>query len=106
MRKLFVLITFLIVGLSVSAQKVAVKTNLLYDVTTTLNVGVEFRVAPKWSIDLSGNYNPFNLGEDRKMKHWLVQPEVRYWFCEAFNGHFLALHGLGGVFRFEDFPFF
>ena len=67
MRKLFVLITFLIVGLSVSAQKVAVKTNLLYDVTTTLNVGVEFRVAPKWSIDLSGNYNPFNIGEDRKM---------------------------------------
>lgn len=102
MRKLFVLITFLIVGLSASAQKFAVKTNLLYDATTTLNLGAEFRVAPKWSIDLSGNYNPFKLGGDRKMKHWLVQPEVRYWFCEAFNGHFLALHGLGGVFNVGD----
>lgn len=44
MRKLFALITFLIAGMSVSAQKIAVKTNLLYDVTTTLNVGAEFRV--------------------------------------------------------------
>lgn len=102
MRKLFALITFLIAGMSVSAQKIAVKTNLLYDVTTTLNVGAEFRVAPKWSIDVSGNYNPFNLGDDRKMKHWLVQPEARYWFCEAFNGHFLALHALGGGFNVAD----
>ena len=102
MIKLFALITFLIAGMSVSAQKIAVKTNLLYDVTTTLNVGAEFRVAPKWSIDVSGNYNPFNLGDDRKMKHWLVQPEARYWFCEAFNGHFLALHALGGGFNVAD----
>lgn len=99
MKKTLVWILFLFVCMSVSAQKIAVKTNLLYDVTTTLNLGAEFRVAPKWTIDLSGNYNPFNLGDDRKMKHWLVQPEARYWFCEAFNGHFLALHALGGQFN-------
>ena len=102
MKKLFALITFLIAALSASAQKAAVKTNILYDVTTTLNIGVEFKVAPKWSIDLSGNYNPFDLGKDRKMKHWLVQPEARYWLCEAFNGHFLAIHALGGGFNVAD----
>lgn len=36
------------------------------------------------------------------MKHWLVQPEARYWFCEAFNGHFLALHALAGQFNVAD----
>ncbi len=102
MKRIAVWIIFLFVCLGGFAQKIAVKTNLLYDVTTTLNLGAEFRVAPKWTIDLSGNYNPFNLGNDRKMRHWLVQPEVRYWFCEAFNGHFLALHALGGQFNVAD----
>ena len=85
--------------LAASAQKVAVKTNLLYDVTTTLNVGMEFRMTPQWTVDVSGNYNPFNLGNNKKLKHWLIQPEIRYWLCESFNGHFFALHALGGSFN-------
>lgn len=50
MKRTSVWILFLFVCISVSAQKIAVKTNLLYDVTTTLNLGAEFRVAPKWTI--------------------------------------------------------
>lgn len=99
MKKAFVWILLLFVSITVSAQKIAVKTNLLYDVTTTLNIGAEFRLAPKWTLDVSGNYNPFKFGDDKKMKHWLVQPEARYWLCEAFNGHFFALHALGGQFN-------
>lgn len=55
MKKALVWIFYLFVFVSISAQKIAVKTNILYDVTTTLNIGAEFRVAPKWTIDLSGN---------------------------------------------------
>lgn len=43
------------------AQKVAVKTNLLYDATTTMNLGLEIGLGKKWSLDLSGNYNPGSL---------------------------------------------
>ena len=96
-RSLFLLM--LLFSITVSAQKIAVKTNLLYDATTTLNLGTEFRVAPRWTIDLSGNYNPFSFKNDKKMMLWLVQPEARYWLCEAFNGHFFALHALGGQFN-------
>lgn len=100
MQKLFLLVSIIMLAtFSVSAQKIAVKTNMLYDVTSTLNLGFEFAVSPKWTADLSGNYNPFNLGNDRKMKHWLVQPELRYWFCESFNGHFVAVHALVGEFN-------
>lgn len=66
MKKTLVWIFCVFVCVSVSAQKIAVKTNMLYDVTTTLNIGVEFSVAPKWTIDVSGNYNPFNLGNTRR----------------------------------------
>ena len=38
MKRTSVWILFLFVCISVSAQKIAVKTNLLYDVTTTLNL--------------------------------------------------------------------
>ena len=43
------------------AQKVAVKTNLLYDATTTMNLGLEIGLGKKWSLDLSGNYNPWKF---------------------------------------------
>ena len=78
------------------AQKAAVKTNLLYDATSTLNLGVEFGLARRWTLDVSGNYNPWTFSENRKMKHWLVQPEVRWWNCTRFSGHFVGFHALGG----------
>lgn len=28
----------------------------------------------------------------RKVKHWMVMPEFRYWLCERFNGHFFGIH--------------
>ena len=45
MRK-SVCIIFLMIGISLSAQNVAVKTNLLYDATTTFNLGAEIGLSP------------------------------------------------------------
>ena len=78
---------------TVYAQRVAIESNLLYDATTTMNLGLEIGLAPKWSLDLSANYNPWKFNDETRLRHWGVQPEFRYWFCEKFNGHFLGLHG-------------
>lgn len=32
------------------------------------------------------------------MRFWLVQPEVKYWLCEKFEGHFLGVHLHGAQF--------
>jgi hypothetical protein len=32
----------------------------------------------------------------------MVQPEVRYWFCESFNRHFVGFHLMGGVFNMSN----
>ena len=40
------------------AQKVALKSNLLYDATATMNLGLEFGLARKWTLDVPVNYNP------------------------------------------------
>lgn len=70
----------------------AVKTNALYWATTTPNLGFEVALSPKTTLDVSGNYNPWTFSDNRKLKHWLVQPEVRYWLCDRFNGHFFGIH--------------
>lgn len=97
------------------AQYFSVKTNVLYDLTATLNLGAEFRLAPRWTLDISGNYNPWTFGTSeetmKKWKHAMIQPEARYWFCESLNGHFFAFHAQGGAFNwkmqndFEGFKF-
>lgn len=81
---------------SAFGQKAAIKTNILYDATATINLGVEVGLAPRWTLDISGNYNGWTMPQDMRWKHWLVQPEARYWFCDRFAGHFIGLHALGG----------
>lgn len=76
----------------VFAQNLAVKTNGLYWLTTTPNAGVEFALSNKVTLDISGAYNPWTFKDDKKMRLWLVQPEVKYWLCEKFEGHFIGLH--------------
>lgn len=92
-------ILLVLVSLQVSAQSVSVKTNLIYDVSTTVNLGAEFGLSPKWTLDVSANYNGWTFSENKKWKHWLIQPEVRYWLCERFNGHFVGAHLLGGIYN-------
>lgn len=97
---LSILLYFLLTSsVGAMAQKLAVKTNLLYDATTTVNLGAEYRVAPKWTMEVSANYNNWNPCEDRRWKNWSVQPEARYWFCEAFGGHFVGMHVQGGKYN-------
>lgn len=75
-----------------AAQNVAIKTNTLYWLTTTPNIGAEFSLSSKLTIEVAGAYNPWTFKDDKKMRFWLVQPELKYWTCEKFNGHFIGVH--------------
>ncbi len=103
MRKLRIILAAIAVGLvaspSLCGRETALKTNLLYDATATVNLGLEQAVAPKWSIDLSGNLNAWNMRKGARWKHWFVQPEARYWLCQALDGHFFAAHLIGGSYN-------
>ncbi|MCD7976334.1 MAG: DUF3575 domain-containing protein [Tannerellaceae bacterium] len=85
-----------------------IKTNALYWATATPNLGVEIGIGKKSTLDISGGYNPFTFKDDKKWKHWLVQPEYRWWFCEKFNGHFVGVHAhygeynVGGLTMFSE----
>ena len=97
-----ILVFLLLMGSSMSqvrAQDWAIKSNVLYDATATINLGVEIGLAPKWTLDISGNLNAWSKDEQTRWKHWLVQPEARYWFCDRFSRHFIGAHAIGGAFN-------
>lgn len=97
------------------AQKVAIKNNLAYDAFKTPNFSLEFSMGRKWTIDTQIGMNSFFYTKDatssryknRKFSHWLVQPELRYWTCDVFNGWFFGLHAHGGQMNASgiDVPF-
>lgn len=89
----------LLTTLSLPAQ-VAIKTNVLYDATTTPNLGVEVGVGGKSTVNLVCGLNPWKFNSsshgDRYAKHWILMPEYRWWPCSRFNGHFFGVHAFGG----------
>ena len=95
---------FLLFSLQSFSQKVVLKNNLVYDALLTPNLSVEFSLGKKWTLDTQIGMNFFFYENDatangyktKKWSHWLVQPEIRYWTCETFNGWFLGLHAHGG----------
>lgn len=86
-----------------SAQNFVLKTNLLYDATATINAGIEFKIAPKWTMDISSNFNAWMTPNDSdpatidpKWKHWTIQPEAKilllqspqsplYWYPRSYR---------------------
>lgn len=98
-KLLIVPILALFLQIPAVAQKVDFKTNLLSDAALSPNIGIEIGLAPKWTLDLSGQLNLWSV-KGHKWRHWLAQPEARYWFCRRFQGHFLGFHAIGGEYNF------
>ncbi|WP_297720260.1 DUF3575 domain-containing protein [uncultured Porphyromonas sp.] len=122
MKRIF-LKTLLLLTLSlgagrVMAQEIGVKTNALYLGTSTLNAGLDFKLANQWSGSLHMGYNPWQFsgaqatwanGEvvdaNRKAIHFLAMPEVKWWPCQVFVRHAIGLHGIFANYNASGWPF-
>lgn len=101
MRHFLLIFIVSVCGLTTSAQ-VALKSNLLYDALTTPNIGVEIGLSQRQTLNMTYGLNLWNFhrhGEPSKAKHWVLQPEWRWWLCSRFSGHFVGVHAMGGEFN-------
>jgi long-subunit fatty acid transport protein len=118
-KKWILLLGLCLIVFKVNSQYFAVKSNMLYDVTTTFNFGVEYAFTDQWTLDVSANFNPWSFPQSEKersgvivlehgakIKHWLIQPELRWWMCEKFEGHFFGAHFHTGQFNVGGLTFF
>ncbi len=104
-KRTFLLMSMLAVGLmqDAKAQDVAVKSNVLADAFLNPNLGVEIGLGPRWTTDITGQFNLFDMSRNRRWKHWVAQPGLRYWLCDRFSGHFFGAHIHGGQYNLGGF---
>ena len=88
----------------VHAQKVAVKSNLVSDALSNVNLGLEVGLSRQWTLDVTGDVNFWQFDDGKRWKHAIVQPEARYWFCDRFMGHFVGIHAHGGYYNVGFIP--
>lgn len=89
-------------ALCAHAQQVGIKTNLLYWATTTPNIAIETALGPKLTLEISLAYNPwtFDTAEQvKRIQHWVIMPEFRWWLAERYDGHFLGFHAFAGSYN-------
>ena len=100
-KKLIALITTVVVMLAVAspatAQRINVKTNALYWLAMSPNLGVEFRINRHMTFNLEGvvnrvsGFKPYGVS-NLSTKGFAFEPEARYWFsARPQAGHFVGL---------------
>lgn len=95
-------------SLQAAAQRVAVKSNLLYLAAAAPDLGAELVVGEKTSLSISvfGTWSPYwrdRSLEGQPTKLLALQPEFRYWFNgRPLTRFYAGVYGLGAAY---DFPF-
>ncbi|MDE5749471.1 MAG: DUF3575 domain-containing protein, partial [Duncaniella sp.] len=91
-----------------TGRGISVKTDLLYWLTATPNLALEWPVAPRVSVSATFGYNAFNFlnrydseGQplNPKLHHWLLMPGGRYWLRAVADGGYVGAHLLGGQYN-------
>jgi hypothetical protein len=86
-KNIFVLVvtlTILSVG-KVGAQTLALRNNLLYDVSLTPNIGVDLKIDSLWTLGAVVGLNAWDIDKtkNKKWRHFLIEPSVRHWLNDS-----------------------
>ena len=81
-----------------TVQRLAVKTNLLYDAILMPSLEVEYRIADRWTVNLEGDMAWWNNdGKHKCYQVATISPEGRWWFGQKqgspWHGHYLGVFG-------------
>lgn len=86
-------------------NRLAIKTNLLYDALLMPSLEVEYRINDRWSVSLEGDIAWWK----KKSKHKyyqlaMISPEGRYWFKTKapWHGHYVGVFVGGGWYDLEN----
>lgn len=87
----------------------AVKTNLIYDLATAVNLELEFPLGDRFSLALEDDFPWWNWGPNGKkfcFQIWNMGVEPRWWFIrderrDYLTGHFLGVYGMSGKYDLQ-----
>ena len=86
----------------------AVKTNLLFDALTALNVELEVPIANRYSVMVEDVFPWWETGNKYCFQMWEMGVEARYWFkpwekigTEKLRGWFAGFYGMSSIYDFQ-----
>ena len=87
----------------------AVKTNLLYDAVTALNVEVEAPIGSRFSVQVEDVFPWWEFSKNKyAFQMWEMGPEFRFWFkkwnpvgTEKLRGWFVGIYGMSARYDFQ-----
>ena len=84
----------------------ALKSNLLYDVLSVLNLEVEVPIGKKWSVTAENVFPWWHSGNKYALQMWGMGVEGRYWFKrtdarDVLSGWFGGVYGMSAMYDFQ-----
>lgn len=86
-------------------ERMALKTNMIYDALLAPDIELEYRINDRWSVAIEGTMAWWhNDGRHRYYQLAVISPEVRYWFKtkKPWHGHYVGLFGGQGWYDLEN----
>lgn len=79
-------------------ERLAIKTNMLYDAVLMPSLEVEYRISDRWTVQLEGDMAWWkNDGKHKYYQVATISPEGRWWFGQKkdspWHGHYLGVFG-------------
>lgn len=90
LKLIVVVLLMVLTKTTVSAQRVAVTSNVLEDVLLMPNVGVDFVVADNQSIAFDATIAPYKISSKLHNKNLTFRASYKYWFSQAFYAHYIG----------------
>ena len=86
-------------------HKLALKTNIIYDLALMPSLEVEYMIDDRWSVNAEGEVAWWR--KESKHKYYQIatlSPEIRYWFKtkKRWHGHYVGLFGGGSWYDLEN----
>lgn len=81
---------WLLLALPLSAQRLSLHTNTVEWLVASPNIGAEFGLGNHLSTEISVSGNPCKVSNQWYLKHFRVQPEVKYWIKNLMTGHYVG----------------
>lgn len=91
-------------SIATPVHRLAIKTNLLYDIALLPNLEVEWRFNDKWSVALEGGVAWWGrYSNNRSYRLAMISPEVKRWIRPRapWHGFYVGLFAGGGLYDFQ-----
>lgn len=97
-KKLIYIVVVFVLSLAfqvpMKAQRMAITTNLLSDVSLAPNVGLDIVLADKQSLAVDVTCAPYKFSEKFHNKHMAVRASYKFWLNQALYAHYISVDGV------------